>query len=486
MNPNFSDWDEDLPPEPEEAYQDLVRALKRKSGFGLFFVQCTPAEADRLIAKLPQDIPQKKIAALRLVEAIDNLYQQVAEFVKDKQVDILLIKGLEYSLYKYEKRNFGEITEGQFGNLSHVPPFLNNLNQQRERFRENFHICFVFLIRSFSINYLIHRAPDFFDWRSGMFELPTTPKVVEQETSRILNEADYEEYLKLNTEQKIEKILEIQDLLTEPHQAESRKASLLREQGRLLDTAKEYEASLISYEQALKIQPDFHDAWNNKGYALWYLKRYEEAIASYDQALKFKPDFHLAWNNKGIALSNIGHYEESIASYDQALKFQPNFHHACYNKGISLCNLKRYEESVTSFDRVIPVKPDIAEVWLFRGSALVELQRYAEALVCCDRAIQLKPEFIECWSVRGIIFAKLQQHEEAVAACDKAIQQKSDNPSGWYGKACCYALQGNVELAIKNIKWTVELDSKYREIAKKDSIFYVIREDERFQQIIDG
>jgi hypothetical protein len=36
MNPDFSDWDEDLPPEPEEVYQDLIRALKRKSGFGLF------------------------------------------------------------------------------------------------------------------------------------------------------------------------------------------------------------------------------------------------------------------------------------------------------------------------------------------------------------------------------------------------------------------------------------------------------------------
>ncbi|MBD2526364.1 hypothetical protein H6G86_29070 [Nostoc sp. FACHB-133] len=32
MNPNLSDWDDDLFPEPEEVYQDLVRALKRKSG----------------------------------------------------------------------------------------------------------------------------------------------------------------------------------------------------------------------------------------------------------------------------------------------------------------------------------------------------------------------------------------------------------------------------------------------------------------------
>nr|MDZ8040623.1 tetratricopeptide repeat protein [Nostoc sp. CreGUA01] len=290
MNQNLNEWDDDLPPEPEEVYQDLVRTLKRKSGFGLFFVQCTPVEADNLIVKLPQEIPQKKIAVLRLVEAIDNLYERVAEFIKDKQIDILLIKGLEYSLYKYEQRKFGEITERQFSNLTSVPHILNHLNQQRERFRDDFPISFVFLLRSFSINYFIHRAPDFFDWRSGVFELPTTPEMVDEQSSRILDETDYDEYLKLIWEKKIEKVLEIQELLTEKHQTDSRKVSLLYSLGKLLATFKEYEAALTSYDQAVKIKPDYYLAWNNRGLALNKLGRNEEAIASYDEALKIKPD----------------------------------------------------------------------------------------------------------------------------------------------------------------------------------------------------
>ncbi|WP_016865046.1 tetratricopeptide repeat protein, partial [Fischerella muscicola] len=295
MNPDLGDWDEDLPPEPEEAYQDLVRALKRKSGFGLYFVQCTPAEADRLIAKLPQDIPQKHIELLRLVEAIDNLYERVAEFVKDKQVDILLIKGLEYSLYKYEKRTFGEITENKFSDLTSVPYILNHLNQQRERFRDDFPFCFVFLLRSFSINYLIHRAPDFFDWRSGVFEVPTTPELVEQESTRLILSGDYGEYLKLTQEQKIEKVLEFQDLLAEKHQTEDGRASLLFELGNLLVSAKEYEAAIASYDKAVEIKPDYQEAWFMRGIALFQLGRYEEAIASYDKAVEIKPDYQEAW-----------------------------------------------------------------------------------------------------------------------------------------------------------------------------------------------
>ncbi|MBN4002635.1 tetratricopeptide repeat protein [Nostoc sp. LPT] len=519
MNPNLSDWDDDLPPELEEAYQDLLRALRRKSGFGLFFVQCTPGEADNFIVKLPQEMPQKKIAVLRLVEAIDNLYQPVTEFIKDKQIDILLIKGLEYSLYKYEKRNFGEITEGEFSNLTNVPHILNHLNQQRERFRDDFPVSFVFLLRSFSINYFIHRAPDFFDWRSGVFELPTAPELVEQESNRLLLEGDYEEYLQLSSEEKIGKILEIQELITETYQKVIRRSNLLFKMGNLLFAGNEYEGAITSYEQALKIQPEYHYAWNGKGNALVNLGRNAEAIASYDKALKFKPDFHLAWNNRGIALYDLGRFEEAIASYDQALKIKPDFHlawnnrgnaldelgrpeeaitsydqalkfkldyhQAWYNRGIALDNLGRPEKAIASYDQALKIKPDDHQAWNNRGYALDDLGRTEEAIASYDQALKFKPDLHQAWYNRGIALDDLGRTEEAIASYDQALKFKPDYSSPFYNKACYYALQGNIEQALENLQQTINLNpDKYREMAKSDSDFDSIREDERFQALI--
>ncbi|MBU7586053.1 MAG: tetratricopeptide repeat protein [Nostoc sp. TH1S01] len=453
MNPNLDAWDDDLPPEPEAAYQDLVRALKRKSGFGLYFVQCTPVEADRLITKLPQDIPQKHIEALHLVESIDNLYQRVTEFVKDKQVDILLIKGLEYSLYKYEKRTFGAITESKFSDLVSVPHILNHLNQQRERFRDDLPFCFVFLLRTFSINYLIHRAPDFFDWRSGVFELPTTPELLEQESTRLLDKTDDAEYLKLSPEERIEKILEIQDLLAERHQTESHKASLLRELGRLLDSADEYEDAITFYDKALSIQPDYHFAWNNRGNALRNLGRNEDALASYDKALSIQPDYHQAWYNRGNALRNLGRNEDALASYDKALSIQPDYHQAWYNRGNALFNLGRNEDALASYDKALSFQPD---------------DHFA-------------------WNLRGIALRNLGRNEDALASYDKALSFQPDFHYAWYNKACCYALQGNIEQTLETLQHAIRLSpDKYREMAKTDSDFDSIREDERFQMLIQG
>jgi Flp pilus assembly protein TadD len=36
--------------------------------------------------------------------------------------------------------------------------------------------------------------------------------------------------------------------------------------------------------------------------------------------LKLKPDYHAAWNNRGIVLANLGRYEDAITSYDKALQ----------------------------------------------------------------------------------------------------------------------------------------------------------------------
>jgi tetratricopeptide (TPR) repeat protein len=87
-----------------------------------------------------------------------------------------------------------------------------------------------------------------------------------------------------------------------------------------------------SYDQALKIKPDYHEAWNNRGIALDDLGRIEEAITSYDQALKFKPDYYEAWGNRAIALLKLGRYDEVILSCDKCLEIKSNYANAYYNK----------------------------------------------------------------------------------------------------------------------------------------------------------
>jgi len=62
---------------------------------------------------------------------------------------------------------------------------------------------------------------------------------------------------------------------------------------------------------------------------------------------------------------------------------------------------------------------------------------------------------------------------------------KSDLHLAWYAKACCYVLQGNINQAIENLQIAINLNpQKWREWAKTDTDFDSIRDDERFQALI--
>ena len=264
MTSESIDWDEDLPAEPEEEIGAFVRTLERSEGFRLLFVQCTPVEGEELIIKVKEDLPKKTIEVLRFDEPIDNLYEIVKNLPNREQINILFIQGLEHSLYEYEQTKFGGKSERFAYSWKGIPKILNHLNLHRERFRDTFNICFVFLLRSFSLKYFIHRAPDFFDWRSSIFEFPTKPELLEQESSRLLDEGDYEKYLSLTLQQKIKKNLEIEELLEEKHQTLDKKAELLGEQGKLLFAAEEYETALKVFDKAVEIKPDDYQAWNSR------------------------------------------------------------------------------------------------------------------------------------------------------------------------------------------------------------------------------
>lgn len=89
------------------------------------------------------------------------------------------------------------------------------------------------------------------------------------------------------------------------------------------------------------------------------------------------------------------------------------------------------------------------------------------------------------WYNRGNALDDLGRLEEAIASYDKALEIKPDFHKAGYNKACYYALQGDIEQALENLQNAINLSpDKYREMARTDSDFDGIREDERFEALI--
>jgi len=93
------------------------------------------------------------------------------------------------------------------------------------------------------------------------------------------------------------------------------------------------------------------EEWVREGNARTELKRYEEALATFEQAIRLDPNYSYAYYYKGNALNDLNRYEEAVQAFEQAIHLDPNYFYAHLFKGIALAELKHRQEAEQAFEK---------------------------------------------------------------------------------------------------------------------------------------
>jgi tetratricopeptide (TPR) repeat protein len=109
------------------------------------------------------------------------------------------------------------------------------------------------------------------------------------------------------------------------------------------------------FELALRIDPNYVDAWVEKGYSHFHLGEYSVAISSYNRAIEIDVENASAWNLKGLAYYKMKNYERAIESCEKAVDINPNDGMAWYNKACYLTLAGKVDEGLDSLRRSIEI-----------------------------------------------------------------------------------------------------------------------------------
>ena len=96
---------------------------------------------------------------------------------------------------------------------------------------------------------------------------------------------------------------------------------------------------------------------NNLAVALFLDGQMTEALGHFETAIRLKPDYHEAYYNLGALLYRAGNLQQALVCFETSLRLKPNQIEAGNYAGVCLLELGRTSEAVTQFRRVLERDP---------------------------------------------------------------------------------------------------------------------------------
>lgn len=142
---------------------------------------------------------------------------------------------------------------------------------------------------------------------------------------------------------------------------ESQKAEQLYNTGYLLTLLGRYEEAIRLYERSLEIQPTA-EAHTYKGWTYGQMGDYRRAIEEAEEAIRLDPDFGNPYNDIGVYLIELGREEEAIPYLEKAMRAKRYccYQFAHFNMGRIYLQKKMYEKARGEFKKSLDIDPTYA------------------------------------------------------------------------------------------------------------------------------
>lgn len=157
------------------------------------------------------------------------------------------------------------------------------------------------------------------------------------------------------------------------------------------------------------------------GTELFKKAQLDEAVRHFNEALRINPLYPEAYKNKGRVLLEQGKYDEAIAIFAELLRARRDWPEVHYYLGVAYARKGQLNQAVKHFKATVRLSPDwpeachdLASVYLLMGKYDLAIQNYREAL-------RLKPDYPS--AIRNLRIAL-----EAQSKVNKTIKKQKEVP----------------------------------------------------------
>ena len=233
--------------------------------------------------------------------------------------------------------------------------------------------------------------------------------------------------------------------------------------GGVYQESKQLDKALVAINQAIRLQPNNPNLYNQKFFVLNSLKRYEEAELVITKAigLSRRASFYL---NRGLVYYNQKKWELALANYNEAIAINPDLALAYNNRGMIYYDQKKFLLALTDFKKAVTIDPYLASAYHNFGVICYVQQRWEAALVNFDAAIAIDPDLALAYPLRGFIYHQQGNYTAAMSDYNQAIAKDTNKFEVIANIGLIKYEQGDINTAIKQWQQAMKINNQVPEV----------------------
>jgi len=224
-----------------------------------------------------------------------------------------------------------------------------------------------------------------------------------------------------------------------------------------LNRGNDFRTEISLWQDTARKSPKKALVHNNLAAAYLAEERIDDARRELAVTLKLDPDYADAYLNRGFIFSRQKNWDQARAAFDRALLLGSNKADAFFNAGRVRTHLNRTEEAIPFFVKAVEMKAHRSEYHFELGNAYRAQKRMDEALREYRLTLKAEPDHMEAQNNIGVLFWTLKQYDFAKKAFKKAQVLGADNAEIHNNLASIYMIQKSPEQAIPHLRRLIVL-----------------------------
>jgi tetratricopeptide (TPR) repeat protein len=236
------------------------------------------------------------------------------------------------------------------------------------------------------------------------------------------------------------------------------------------------------FQKIIQINPKI--AYAHYGLALYLSEEmYEKQLEHFKEAIKLKPDFKEAYSSIGYIYYEIGMYPEALEAYTQVTKITPHDVGAFDKIASIYTKLSMFREAIEAYKKIIKIKPEHYKHDIFYSTPRWDDFQKSEGFFIepgkkplgndpqeiDDKEIDDKVQAVmihyysSAYFGIGVGYYNLGMYSEAIEAFRQAINVRPASASAYYNLGLAYLFSGQKSMALEQYQELKKIDKTLAE-----------------------